>query len=571
MRKTIFTILIAALSLGNAFGQFFPMGQEQPEPTAEEIASSKDARKPMLVNTVLKGDNNTKTIDKVYFGKLQVNLITLRAKAPKGATLQVKDLSAKLPERFGNRPIPEEFLQQMKNNLGKIATIEVPASKEYKLITLPLNNHARGIVDLQLMSVDGRELDIDWLGFDLQPDLHPALLFGTPLQPWTKGGMETGKYRNLVAEMGYTQEQIDAKLNELFDALFTGPDRIYFEVSDDMSIISDVKNHDARTEGMSYGMMICVQLDKKDYFDRIFRWAKKYMQMKDGPQKGYFAWSVKPDGSSPARGAAADGELYFVTSLLFASNRWGNDTGINYLEEAQYIINTCLGAEGQPKLFDEKYNLIAFVPGANYTDPSYHIPAFYEVWAKYAQDGRSEYWMKMAREAREYLHKSVHPVTGLNPDYNNFDGSLLNNGRLMGDVFRYDSWRVPMNIALDFSWSHADAEWQTEYGNKLQNFLYSQGIDEFLDQYNVDGTTPSEIMSAGGYTELRHTPGFIATSAALSLVCSHAKSREFIDRFWNNRHDPAPSGYKDAYYEGILRLFAFMHLSGNYRCIEPKN
>ncbi|MBQ0022579.1 MAG: family 43 glycosylhydrolase [Prevotellaceae bacterium] len=510
------------------------------------------------------------TYNKVDFGTKEVTTITVRAKAPKGATLVITDLSSKLPTRWGNRPIPQEMLENMAKSWGTIASVDVPASSEYKLITLPINKSPRGVIDIKLQSKDGRELTVDWISFDLKPELHPALLSRTSLQPWQKGGMETGKYRNLFAELGYSQEQIDAKLKELFDALFYGPDRIYFEVGDDMGYISDVKNHDARTEGMSYGMMIAVQLDKKDIFDRIFRWAKKYMQMTDGNQKGYFAWSVKPDGSSPARGAAADGELYFITSLIFASNRWGNNTGINYLKEAQYIIDTCLGKEGQPRLFDEKTKLIAFTPGSTYTDPSYHLPAFYEVWAKWAQDGRSDYWLECAKASREYLHKSIHPVTGLNPDYNNFDGSLMNTGRTLGDSFRYDSWRVPMNIALDYSWSNADREWQQSYGHKLQNFLYSEGIDTFLDQYKVDGTTVTDTLSAGGYKELRHTPGFIATSAALSLVCSHNKSREFVDRFWNSKHEPFPSGYFDAYYESILRLFAFMHLSGNYRVIEPK-
>lgn len=542
-----------------------------------------------------KGEEAYSIYNKVDFGEKQVNTITVRVKAPNGATLVIRDLTSKLPTRWGNRPVPKDILEQMSKNWGIVASIDIPATKEFTLITLPINMHPRGVADLKLQSKDGRELTVDWIGFDLQPEIHPALLSHTQLQPWTKGGMETGKYRNLFAELGYSEKQINDKLNELYDALFTGPDRIYFELPDNMAIISDVKNHDARTEGMSYGMMIAVQLGKKDVFDRLYRWAKKYMQMPDGRQKGYFAWSVKPDGSQPARGAAADGELYFITSLIFASNQWGNDGDINYLKEAQELLNIILGevqpakASGKAKnkkagkggrpgqddgaplrLIDKATNLIAFVPGANYTDPSYHLPAFYEVWAKYAQDGRSEYWMECARASREYLHKSVHPVTGLNPDYNNFDGSLMNTGRTLGDAFRYDSWRVPMNIALDYSWSNTDREWQTGYGNKLQNFLYSEGIDTFVDQYNIDGTQPTDIMAAGGYKELRHTPGFIATSAALSLVCSHSKSREFVDRFWNNRHDPTPSGYKDAYYEGILRLFAFMHLSGNYRVIEPK-
>ncbi len=505
------------------------------------------------------------TFNKVDFGTQQVNLISVRVKAPKGGKLIIRNLTNRAPGRWGNRQMPAEFLAQM----GIIATIDIPETKDFSIITLPINNSPRGIADLKIQSADAREVAVDWIGFELQPEAHPALLSTAPLQPWQKGGFETKQYRNLFAELGYSQQQIDKKLDELFYELFEGPDRIYFELPNNMAIISDVKNHDARTEGMSYGMMIAVQLNKKEVFDRLFRWAKEYMQMKDGNQKGYFAWSVKPDGTGAARGAAADGELYFVTSLIFASNRWGNDTGINYLKEAQYIIDCCMGKDGQPRLIDEKSKLIAFTPGSTYTDPSYHIPAFYEVWAKYANDGRSDYWNECAKAAREYLHKSVHPITGLNPDYNNFDGSMM---RPSGGAnnFRYDSWRVPMNIALDFSWSNADAEWQTEYGNKLQNFLYNQGIDSFYDQYNVDGTIVTDTMAAGGFKELRHTPGFIATSAALSLVTNHSKGREFVDRFWNNRHDPTPSGYKDAYYEGILRLFAAMHLSGRYQVIEPK-
>ncbi|MBQ0021179.1 MAG: family 43 glycosylhydrolase [Bacteroidales bacterium] len=511
--------------------------------------------------------------NKVDFGQTQANLISVRVKAPKGGNITVKDLAAKMPRRWGNREIPAEFMEQMKKTMGVIATIEIPANSEYTVITLPINSSPRGVADLQIISNDEREVSVDWIGFDMQYDIHPALSSTAPLQPWKKGGLETHQYRNLFAELGYTQEQIDKKLDDMFYDLFYGPDRIYFELPNNEAIISDVKNHDARTEGMSYGMMIAVQLDKKDVFDRIYRWAKNHMQMKDGNQKGYFAWSVKPDGTGAARGAAADGELYFITSLIFASNRWGNDTGINYLKEAQEILDVIMGKEGQPRLIDATHNLIAFTPGSNYTDPSYHLPAFYEVWAKYAQDGRSDYWMKCAKASREYLHKSVHPITGLNPDYNNFDGSLRGgNGGFMGggNNFRYDSWRVPMNIALDYSWSNADAQWQTEYGHKLQNFLYKEGIDSFLDQYEVDGSIPTDTMSAGGYKELRHTPGFIATAAALSLVCEHSKAREFVDRFWNNRHDPAPSGYKDAYYEGLLRLFACMHLSGRYQVIEPK-
>src|SRR5574344_2212669 len=156
--------------------------------------------------------------------------------------------------------------------------------------------------------------------------------------PWTKGALETNRYRNLFVEMGYSQKQVDAKLKEVFNDVFNGPNKVYFEVGDSLGYITDIKNHDVRTEGMSYGMMIAVQFNRKDIFDRIWRWSKKYMQNTEEPLKGYFGWSFKTDGTPNSKGPASDGELYFITSLIFASNRWGDNTGINYKAEAQYIL-----------------------------------------------------------------------------------------------------------------------------------------------------------------------------------------------------------------------------------------
>ena len=416
--------------------------------------------------------------------------------------------------------------------------------------------------------------DVDYLKW--MPWANEIEHLGEERLPYTKGAFATRRYRNLFAELGYKQKDIDKKLKSVFESVFYGPDKVYFEVGDSMAYISDIKNHDVRTEGMSYGLMIAVQFDRKDIFDRLWRWGKKYMQHQEGPLKGYFAWSCKTDGTRNAQGPASDGELYYVTSLIFASNRWGNSTGINYLAEAQNILDCSMqkiGMERVAPLINLEHQLIAFTPdpfGGRFTDPSYHVPAFYEVWARWAEDGRSEFWRACARKSREYLHKSIHPVTGLNPDYNNYDGTLLGSKRVIGDAFRFDSWRVPMNIALDYSWACADRKWQQEYGNKIQNFFYSQGIDSFVDQYNVDGTTVTELLGAGGYKKLRHSLGLVATTAAVSLVCTHDKSREFVDRLWNVKHVPYDDGYFDAYYDGLLRLFAFMHLSGNYRIIFPQ-
>ena len=41
--------------------------------------------------------------------------------------------------------------------------------------------------------------------------------------PWTKGGFETGQYRNVFVEMGYESEAVEAKLKEVFNKHFLKP------------------------------------------------------------------------------------------------------------------------------------------------------------------------------------------------------------------------------------------------------------------------------------------------------------------------------------------------------------
>jgi oligosaccharide reducing-end xylanase len=395
------------------------------------------------------------------------------------------------------------------------------------------------------------------------------------MKPWEKGAWETARYRNVFLEAGYPQAEIDAKLAKAYYDVFEGPERVYFEMGDSMAYVSDLKNHDARTEGLSYGMMVAVQLNKKDVFDRLWRWTKKYMQQQGGARDAYFAWSVDPKtGKHNSEGSASDGELYFVTDLLFASNRWGNNTGINYYAEARRILDAMWskdGTDGIKNVINVEHKQITFVPdngGYNWTDPSYHLPAFYEIWAEYAKDGHEQFYRDCADTARVFLHRACDPVTGLNNDYTEFSGKVKVRGR-MGAAFRYDSWRVPMNIAMDYSWYAKDMEWQKDYSKRFQNFLFCRGIDTFEDQFNQDGTLPTYILQAGGFQKLRHSIGLVGTSATASIMGTQAKSWKFVDAVWNAKLEPYSDGYFDPYYDGLLYLFSLMHLSGNYRIITP--
>ncbi len=401
----------------------------------------------------------------------------------------------------------------------------------------------------------------------------PVLGFSQNKKKAEKVELEKPQYRNLFAEAGYSQSEIDKKLAKAYYDVFEGPNKVYFEEGDSLGYVSDVKNKDARTEGMSYGMMIAVQFNKKEVFDRIWRWSVKYMQHQDGPREGYFAWSVNPvTKKQNSAGSASDGELYYITSLLFASNKWGNATGIDYYKEARRILDAMWKKDGTANvhnIINTEHKQISFVPeggGYNWTDPSYHVPAFYEIWALYAKDGHEEFYKECAEVSRNFLHKTCHPVTGLTSDYAEFSGEPHPTPWLP-PAFRYDSWRVPMNIAMDYTWYGKDKKWQEDYAKRFQNFLRSKGLDTYEDQFNLDGSTPDFILQAGPVKKLRHSIGLVSTAATASLVNPDKNSIDFVHAIWNAKLEPYDDGYFDPYYDGLMYLFSLMHLSGNYKII----
>lgn len=120
------------------------------------------------------------------------------------------------------------------------------------------------------------------------------------------GAYETGVYRNIFKECGYSEEEIEKRVKETFETIFYGSEeeRFYHEAGADMGYMEDTGNHDVRTEGMSYGMMVCVQMNRKQEFDRLWKWVRTYMYIEDGPGKNYFVWSCAVDGTRNADGPA---------------------------------------------------------------------------------------------------------------------------------------------------------------------------------------------------------------------------------------------------------------------------
>ena len=448
-----------------------------------------------------------------------------------------------------------------------------------------------------------------------------AALGEIPRMPGDGGGAyKTHEYRDLFSELGHSTAESRAKIDNAFQQLFHGDgqqERIYFETGANangpLAYVTDWANNDARSEGMSYGMMIAVELNKKREFDALWNWANTYMLITDpkNPSVGYFAWSMNTDGTPRATGAAPDGEEYVVMALYFAAHRWRKGEGIyDYQAEADKILrgmrhhpvltatgpfrihpedppfvppdhpwpspnNTRAEQEaaksGTPRPFfrapwnavsrpqtigpmvDEDHFMMKFVPNVdvNFTDASYHLPAFYELWARWGPEGDREFWAKAADVSRDTFSKVTGPETGLTPDSNYFDRTQIERQDGSTPAFGADSWRSASNWSVDYSWWKKDAR-ETTLSDRIQKFLYGQGVDKFVNRYTLDGKPLSET----------HSTGMLATTAVGSFAATPGTiSKAFVEALWNT---PVPSG-EQRYYDGLLYLMSLMHLSGNFR------
>ena len=363
--------------------------------------------------------------------------------------------------------------------------------------------------------------------------------------------------RNVFGEIGIPQNDIQKRIKITFETMFFDEnEKIYLEVGEDMACMVDTGNNDARSEGMSYGMMMAVQMDRQDIFDKLWLFSKTFMWQKEGKYQGYFAWSVQLSGVRNAQGPAPDGEEYFAMALFFASHRWGDKAApFDYGVQARDILRHCvhqheMEKEGQP-MWDPDNHLIKFVPESPYSDPSYHLPHFYELFAKWANEEDRAFWAEAAKASRKYVPTSAHPTTGMCPEYAEFDGTM----RLMfKKIFEYysDAYRVIMNIGLDSAWGNKTRA-LSEIADKLQTFFAENADVNDLRAYHLDGTPFEEPAM--------HPTAIIATNAAGSLATDGKYAAHWVKVFWET---PLRKGGR-RYYDNCLYFFCLLMLAGEYQ------
>lgn len=371
--------------------------------------------------------------------------------------------------------------------------------------------------------------------------------------------------------LGKSEAEVEARLQQVWNHFFTpadlaryeapGETSVYYETADGLAFIMDTGNNDVRSEGMSYGMMLSVQLDHRKEFDKLWGWAKKYMAYAPGSAwDGYFCWQCRPDGTKLGGSNASDGEAYFVTALFLAAERWGES---RYADEANAILTKVMNKDGERtgvyNLYNKENGLITFVPdrmGHGFTDPSYQLPAFLDKWAQVASADRP-FWERAATEARRHLIASAHPETGLYPDYSEYDGRAYRWPHAGYDtsIYMYDAIRCAMNVGMDYYLWGKDKANQTEVMARLLTFFRRDGFRHA--HFALDGSD-----AFGDYTQ-----GMAGANAVGAVALADSDSpehrelaREYVQRLW----DAQPPTGKFRYYEGLVYFLSMLHVSGHF-------
>jgi oligosaccharide reducing-end xylanase len=209
-----------------------------------------------------------------------------------------------------------------------------------------------------------------------------------------------------------------------------------------------------------------------------------------------------------------------ATALIFASHRWGDSTGpakIAYSTEAKWVLDLV-----RTKYFNAQYHLVKFVSSSNNVDPSYVLPAFYEVWACFDTENAA-FWKEAATAGREYMQKVV-DSNGVCPYQASFTATNP-------QAANADSLRCVVNLMMDW-------------------YLFGE------DPWQKDTYAP---MFAAYSSSRNNGAGPVGQNATLGFALPASSGKPFVDKLWSTA---VPSGN---YWDGVLYMLGMLHVSGNFR------
>lgn len=348
---------------------------------------------------------------------------------------------------------------------------------------------------------------------------------------------------------------VDAQVNDAFSQLFFGDpetEAVFRDQGDGTGFIEDIANNDVRTDSMGYGMLVTVQLDQREVFDKLWAWARTHMLSQTGPTSGLLSWRCETTGDGCAAYTATDASSVIVTSLLMAETRWSSLGRHDYGGDALALLDAMADIEerngGVVDGVVNCFNTDRALPRSGSSSPEtqvpvdYLMPAFYEMWSKHDTQ-REQFWLATAENSRALLSSVSHDSTGLLPEKVTYDGAPIPES----DDYTSTTSRTLLNLSLDNTW-YGPRGWIVEDNERRLDFFLGQGIDSYVSQYTLEGEPLVDFNT-------------VAHSSLVALAAGTSDSDEYEVFMDALLAEPVPEG-TFRYYDGMLYMLSLLVLSG---------
>jgi endo-1,4-beta-D-glucanase Y len=277
------------------------------------------------------------------------------------------------------------------------------------------------------------------------------------------------------------------------------------------------------SEGIGYGMLLAVNMDDRDAFDKL--WAYYVARMNT---RGIMGWTSPICGSVDDPNGATDAELDAAMALIQADARWGG-----YTADATALITAVRDHET-----DVCNGMTILQPGDGWGDcpgnttvnPSYFSPGYYRVFAAYVPE-QAELWNQLLVDTYTLYAQYQSEMDGLICGW-----ADLNGGCTSG--FDWDGVRAPWRVATDYAWfGTSDAE---------QALL---GISAYVDSHGGISGVSFEPNSA-----------FRGSLALSGIATDQTKFDTYVSEWLSSVN----AGAENMYFQATLRVLFLMLAAGQF-------
>jgi len=319
------------------------------------------------------------------------------------------------------------------------------------------------------------------------------------------------------------------------------------------------------SEAQGYGMMISAYFagydaNAKTYFDGLYYFYKAHTS---SINSGLMDWQqiTCNDEAGNSDDSASDGDIDIAFALLLAHIQWGSNGDINYLFEAQIVIDAIMQDEINQNSWTVKLGDWSDASDLNYfygTRPSDFITDHFKAFSCFNSNWNNV--IDACYSLIDNMQKNFSVTTGLIPDFiinvnsnPNPAGADYLEGSTDGS-YSYNACRVPWRLGTDYMIS-GDTRAKAAI-EKINTWLISNThgiVTNISSGYDLDGT------ALYNWNDAAFTAPF--TIGAMLNTSNQSWLNNLYDYLITNSDNDIAGG---EYYSNTIKLLSMIVISENY-------